>query len=125
MSAAVGSAIVSRKGKILDIELEDDFPTAERMVQRMNEKLDSPARMRWVVARIETIEPPRKLQQGDVKLGDRVRMKVAPTGPTDNGGYIEGIVAEMASNGGVVGVNIGGTWFSAGLTSVELLDADR
>lgn len=57
------------------------------------------------------------LKQDDVKIGDQVRMWIPP-GAADPGGFVEGTVAEMASSGGVVGIQIGGVWFSSGLRSV-------
>ncbi|MET0725766.1 MAG: hypothetical protein ABWY36_05395 [Leifsonia sp.] len=60
------------------------------------------------------------LQQGDVKIGDRVRFPVDGWGD-DTPSIVEGEVTETAADGGVVGINVGGVTYSAGLTSVTLL----
>ena len=73
------------------------------------------------VTRPVEIEP--ALQPGDVKIGDTVRMKLAPSAefPGEPGGFVEGEVVETAADGGVVGIRVGGVMFSAGLTSVVKL----
>lgn len=63
----------------------------------------------------------RDLKQGDVKLHDRVRLEVVGTLGREGSGFVEGNVYETASDGGVIGVKVGGVWFSAGLPFVELL----
>lgn len=65
--------------------------------------------------------PSRVLAQGDVKLGDDVRLRVDGRLGAEGSGHIEGKVYELGSNGGVVGTKVGGVWFAAGLPFVELL----
>lgn len=63
----------------------------------------------------------RELRQGDVKLGDRVRIEVRGALGAEGSGFVEGDVYELGSDGGVVGIKVGGVWFSAGLPFVEKL----
>ncbi|KQO98164.1 hypothetical protein [Leifsonia sp. Leaf264] len=54
------------------------------------------------------------LRQGDVSIGDVVRFDV-------DGGSVEGVVKETAADWGVVGIQLAGTWFSAGVHHVTLI----
>lgn len=63
----------------------------------------------------DAFTPTPGLKPGDVGLGDLIRFRA---------GYdlVEGRVVETASDGGVVGIYVGRTPYSAGLTYVELVE---
>lgn len=63
----------------------------------------------------DAFQPTPGLKQGDVGLGDLIRFRA---------GYelVEGRVVESASDGGVVGIYVGSTPYSAGLPYVELVE---
>ena len=62
----------------------------------------------------DAFEPTLGLKQGDVGLGDLIRFRA---------GYelLEGRVVESASSGGVVGIYVGSTPYSAGLPFIQLV----
>lgn len=57
-----------------------------------------------------------ELKQGDVRIGDLVRLML-------DDGAVEGRVTETASDGGVIGITVGGVYFAAGLPYVRLIEA--
>jgi len=121
-----GTAVIRTKNReVLDFELAADEAEAIAVARAQNEHLEllGVHNIQWAPAHIVlgSDSKPIGLKQGDVKIGDMVRMQIDPTGPTFNGGFIEGVVSGLASDGGVVGINVGGVEFSAGLPRVELL----